>query len=86
MSIKNFDWPDEAIEMLRSMAGNRETLSATARAMSQRFGRRITNNAVIGKASRLGIHFNSGSALNTKGRLPKAALHEGDFVAIQDHG
>jgi hypothetical protein len=71
MSIKNFDWPDEAIEMLRKMAAERETLSATARAMSQRFGRRITNNSVIGKASRLGIHFNSGSALNTKGRPPK---------------
>jgi GcrA cell cycle regulator len=71
MGVKTFEWPEEAVAMMREMAAERESLRETARAMSERFGRRLTASAVIGKASRLGIHFNSWSAKNTKGRPPK---------------
>jgi GcrA cell cycle regulator len=67
----NFSWPEEALTMLRKMATDRLSYRQASVALSERFGHRITRNAVIGKASRLGVRFNSASPLNTSRDAPK---------------
>lgn len=49
------EWSEEETEYLKQAASARQSGAAIAAGMSERFGRNFTRNAVLGRASRLGI-------------------------------
>lgn len=66
MGCKVFDWPPEAVDMLRGCVAGRLSSGNTAKTLSRALDREVTRNAVIGKARSLGLTFDSLSAHNSK--------------------
>ncbi|WP_159728341.1 GcrA family cell cycle regulator [Methylosinus sp. Ce-a6] len=57
--MADFNWTPAAIEALRRLVKDGESSGYAAEALSREFGGYATRNAVVGKATRLGLHFHS---------------------------
>lgn len=55
MSIQQFPWPEEAVDLLKVMWESGESCSVIASAISAHFQEPVSRNAVIGKRARLGL-------------------------------
>ena len=58
----NTPWPDEQVAFLRECIAGRVSSGLTVEKLAARFGVYYSRNAVLGKAARLGLQFNSGPA------------------------
>lgn len=79
----NFDWLENAIMMMRKMAEDKRSCGEAAAALSAAYGADITRNAVVGKATRLGIVFDSRSPNNHKaGRDYKTKARKEAVISV----